>query len=178
VLARLRERALARLRAEGHEGNAVLEQTIEMRYLGQNYSTDISVPLNGGQLCEDDLTDVFERFHAEHRRLYGYDIPEEIIEFVHFKVAAIGPTEKPRISALSRDGEVVAKDKRDVYFRREDAWVPTPVYVRDALPVGAQIEGPAVIEEAMSTTLLHPGQTLEIDTYGNFILHTTAGSME
>jgi N-methylhydantoinase A len=177
VLARLRERALARLGAEGHEGDAVLEQTIEMRYLGQNYGTDIMVPLNGGRLTEADLEDVFGRFHAEHRRLYGYDIPEEIIELVHFKVAAVGPTDKPRIPALSRNGAAILKDERAVYFGEQDGWVLTPIYERDSLPVGARIEGPTVIEEAMSTTLVHPGQTLEVDPYGNFVLHTVTGGV-
>jgi N-methylhydantoinase A len=175
VLARLRKRALARLQAEGHKGDAVLEQTIEMRYLGQNYSTDITVPLNGGRLTRADLEDVFGRFHVEHRRLYGYDIPEEIIEFVHFKVAAVGPTEKPRIPVRSRTGEAVLKEERDVYFGELDGWLPTPVYERDSLPVGSLTAGPTVIEEAMSTTLVHPDQTLEVDPYGNFVLHTAAG---
>jgi N-methylhydantoinase A len=157
----------------------VVEQTIEMRYLGQNYSTDISVPANDGErLSDDDLRDVFRRFHAEHRRLYGYDIPDEIIEFVHFKVAAIGPTEKPRIPTLSQHGEAVPKDERDVYYGAADGWIPTAVYERAALPVGAALEGPAVIEEAMSTTLLHPGQTLDVDLYGNFIIHTAPRSVE
>jgi N-methylhydantoinase A len=176
VLARLRGRALARLRAEGHEGDAVLDQTIEMRYLGQNYGTDITVPLNG-RLTEADLEDVFGRFHAEHRRLYGYDIPEEIIELVHFKVAAVGPTEQPQIPMLSRNGAAILKDERDVYFGVKDGWVLTPIYERDSLPVGARIDGPTVIEEAMSTTLVHPGQTLEIDPYGNFVLHAATGGV-
>jgi N-methylhydantoinase A len=175
VLERLRERALRRLHDEGFAGDALLEQTIEMRYLGQNYSTDIGVSSVDGRLGEADLEDVYTRFHAEHRRLYGYDIPDEIIEFVHFKVAAVGPTEKPRLPKLGRRGKVERKDERDVYFRTQ-GWLRTAVYERDSLPSGGRVEGPAVIEEQMSTTLLHPGQLLEVDAYGNFIVRTIEGN--
>jgi N-methylhydantoinase A len=72
----------------------------------------------------------------------------------------------------------VPKDERDVYFGGAGVRIPTAVYERAALPVGAALEGPAVIEEAMSTTLLHPGQTLDVDLYGNFIIHTASRSVE
>jgi N-methylhydantoinase A len=171
VLAHLRAQAIARLRDEGHAGEVMLEPLIEMRYLGQNYSIDIPVPVVD-RVGAEELEEIYRHFHAEHRRLYGYDIPDEIIELVNFTVTAIGPTEKPRIAKLERRGEASPKEGRDVYFRAAGGWLPTAVYERSALPVGARLEGPAVIEEAMSTTLLHPGQTIDVDEYGNLHLHT------
>ncbi len=177
VVKRLRERALTRLKREGFDGRPLLEQVIEMRYLGQNYSTDVSIPaVADGRLGERDLAEIFSRFHTTHMRLYGYAIPEEIIEFVHFKVAAIGPVDKPRLRTLSAGGTVSPKETRGVYFRPRDGWLQTPVYERTSLLAGARLTGPAVVEEAMATTFVHPGQTTEVDPYGNLILRTVQHS--
>lgn len=172
VLARLRTQAVARLRDEGYRGEVLLEPTIEMRYLGQNYSIDISIPVVDREVAEPELEEIYRRFHAEHRRLYGYDIQDEIIELVNFTMTALGPTEKPKIAKLERTGKLRSKGERDVYFRSA-GWLPTAIYERSSLPVDARFDGPAVIEEAMSTTLVHPGQSVEVDEYGNLILHTS-----
>jgi N-methylhydantoinase A len=177
VLERLRAQALARLQSEGYRGDVIVEPTIEMRYLGQNYSTDIAVPVVGRALTKADVEEIYERFHAEHRRLYGYDIAEEIIELVHITTTAIGPTEKPRIAKLERTGRLEPRGERDVYFRSAGGWLATTLYERSSLPVGASFEGPAVIEEAMSTTLVHPGHACEVDEYGNLILHTSTARL-
>jgi N-methylhydantoinase A len=176
VVDRLRVRALERLRSEGYEGTPILEENIEMRYLGQNHSTDISIPRDeSGRLGVREVNEVFAAFHAEHKRLYGYEISDEIIEFVHFKVTAIGPTENPILRELPPGPPASPKETRDVYFRSEGGWLRTPIYSRDSLPPGSRIEGPAMVEEAMATTLMHPGQSLEVDRYGNITLTTAGG---
>jgi N-methylhydantoinase A len=174
---RVRHGSLARLHAEGYRGSPVVEESIEMRYLGQNYSTEVALPEHSGVLGEADLEEVYSRFHAEHRRLYGYDIPAEIVEFVTVKVTAIGVTDKPTVERLERRGDLTAKGHRRVFFRVDARWtdLETAVYERDLLPPGAWLDGPAVIEEETSTTLVHPSQRLEVDEYGNLFIHTTVG---
>ena len=54
-----------------------------MRYLGQNYGVEVLVPPVEGELDETSLTEIYRRFAARHQSLYGYDIPHEIVEFVH-----------------------------------------------------------------------------------------------
>jgi N-methylhydantoinase A len=176
IVARLNERALARIAEEGYGGEPVLESTVELRYLGQNYSTDIPLPAMNGPLSQADVEEVYRRFHAEHRRLYGYDIPDEIVEFVHFKTAAIGPTDKPRVRERGAAKVARAPGERQVYFRAHGGWLPTVTYDRESLEAGSKISGPAVVEEAMATTLVHPGQTLDVDRYGNFVLTTSGGA--
>jgi N-methylhydantoinase A len=174
VLERLRLRALARLEADGYAGVPALEATIEMRYLGQNYNTEIPVPLIEGGVGHTELSDVLDRFHAEHRRRYGYDISNEVVEFVHFNVTAVGPIGKPTIPMLAPNGKAAGKGRRDVFFRGH-GWVDSAVYERGSLGQGSEIEGPAVVEEPTATTLLHPGHRLEVDEYGNLIITTMAG---
>jgi N-methylhydantoinase A len=173
LVQRLRKNALQRIADEGYDGTPLLEAIAEMRYLGQNYSTDIPLSLTDWAFTEDDLGATIERFEAEHRRLYGYDIPDEIIELVTFKVVAIGVTDKPVVPKLQPGGAVAEKGTRDVYFRGQ-GWLPTRVYDRAALPPGGELAGPAVIEESHSTTLVHPGQRVEVDPFGNLILHARA----
>lgn len=176
VLDRLCKRAIARLRADGYEGAAALEANIEMRYLGQNYSTEIPVPLTDGGLGPNELSKLVQAFHAEHRRRYGYDISNEVVELVHFNVTAVGPTEKPKIPLLGRNGKGSEKGRRRVYFKGH-GWIHSAVYERAGLGHGSRIDGPAVIEEPTATTLLHPGHTVEVDEYGNLMM-TTMGEKE
>lgn len=140
-----------------------------MRYLGQNYGTDVPLALADGRVGPAELAETLQRFAAEHARLYGYDIPDEIVELVTFKTSAVGVTEKPELAKLEAREALVATGERPVFFRG-DGWLPTTIYDREAMPAGTKLAGPAIVEERMSTTLVHPGQTLEVDEFGNLIL--------
>ena len=169
MLQRIRGRALHRLSEEGYDGRPILEPKAELRYLGQNYSLEVPVPLSDGHLTEADLDRLLDTFHAEHRRLYGYDIPDETVEFVALSVTAVGPTRDPQMPRLRAQAGKPDKGERPVYFRTA-GWIETPVYERGRLRAGTLLHGPAVVEEPMATTLVHPGQSLRVDDYGNCLL--------
>ena len=169
TLQRIHRRALDRLAEEGYEGRPWVEPKAELRYLGQNYSLSVPVPLTDGGLGAADLERLLQSFHAEHRRMYGYDIPAEIVEFVALTVTAVGPTTDPRLPKLAKRTDEARKGSRQVYFRSV-GWVKTPVYERVLLGAGASLQGPAVVEEPMATTLLHPSHSLQVDDYGNCLL--------
>ena len=169
VLQRLQTRAIDRLSAEGYEGDATIEATIELRYLGQNYNTEVSVPLEDGKLGAAGIDDVLGRFDSEHRRRYGYDIHGAVVEFVNFNVTAVGAIEKPVLQTLPEQEVAGPKGERDVYFK-EQGWVKAAVYERASLGTDESFEGPAVIEEPTATTLLHPDHTLTVDPYGNLFI--------
>jgi N-methylhydantoinase A len=173
IVSRLQQQALARLGSEGYKGIPLIEAYVEMRYLGQNYSIDVPMALTSDGRSATPLEEQYTYFHAEHRRLYGYDIPDEVIEFVNFKVAAVGPTQSPSVRELAIEGHAEPKARRNVYFREHGGWNDTPVYERSTLPAGATLAGPAIIEEPMATTLIHPGEALAVDRFGNLILRTS-----
>jgi N-methylhydantoinase A len=176
ILAELEGTARNRIREEGYRDPPELVRAIEMRYYGQNYSIEIELPSDLTSLDRGGLEAAFDGYHTEHRRLYGYDIRNETIELVHFKVTAIGRTGKPRIAPRDPVGTVEPKARRDVYFGRDDGWLPTPIHERDMLPVGAVLHGPLIVEEPMSTTLVHPGQQLDVDEYGNLLIQVPEAS--
>ncbi|MCY3805167.1 MAG: hydantoinase/oxoprolinase family protein [bacterium] len=170
LVRRLRDTALQRIAREGYAGTPVLEPTVEMRYSGQNYGTSVVLSLSDWAFGPENLAETIDRFESEHRRLYGYDIPGEIVELVLFTMTAVGVNENPGLAPLPPGGSAAPIDERPVYFS-EAGWVPTRIYRREQLPPGAELVGPAVIEEAMSTTLVHPGERVDVDDYGNLLIH-------
>jgi N-methylhydantoinase A len=176
VLGRLRARAIAEIASEGYAGAPSLEAVVEARYLGQNYGTDLPIPGGGQPLAPADLDALIASFHRRHEALYGYAIPDEVVEFVNFKVMAVGAIPPPRLADWRPSGAPDPKEVRQVHFRESGGWVDCPIYDRGTLPTDARLSGPAVIEEAMATTLLLPGQRLRLDRYGNLIIQTNRAS--
>jgi N-methylhydantoinase A len=139
-----------------------------MRYRGQSYEVAVPVArLRGTQ----DMGALIERFHDAHRRRYGHMAQAEAVEIVNFQVTAIGLIPKPAMQtfdapAAGPQPQAAPHALRQAYFNGRDA-CDAPVLRRSALQPGAQIAGPAVIEEKTSTTVLYPGQRATIDNYLN-----------
>jgi N-methylhydantoinase A len=144
-----------------------------MRYRGQSY--EFSVPVTGLN-SDADLAALGRRFHEAHRRRYGHMAESEAVEIVNFQVTAVGAIPKPHFSSTAtRDGlqPPIPHETRTAYFNSTDA-IQVPVFRRSALAAGAVIDGPAVIEEKTSTTVLYPGQRAEIDGYLNIAVASAA----
>ena len=109
-------------------------------------------------------------FEDAHRREYGYDIPGRTIEVVNCRLKAIGLIDRPAAQFNGAAGAPHPKATRRVHF--DAGWIATPIYERDALPVGARLAGPAVIDEMSATTLVPPGARLCVDRAGNLLLET------
>ncbi len=172
TLVDLRRRALKTISDEGFRGEPTMVEAIEMRYLGQNYGVEVPLPQAGEDLDDAGLAEVYRRFAAQHESLYGYSLPHEIIEFVNFNVTIIGPTPKPELSRLDKRSAAAPVGTRDVYFVEAGGFVECPIYWRDHLAPGNALDGPAVVEEDYSLTLLLPGQRLTVGDWGNLTIHT------
>jgi N-methylhydantoinase A len=149
------------LRAEGYAGEPAVSRSISMRYWGQNYEQD--VPMPAGDVTPELLGRTLEEFHRLHEQFYGYAITGEVIELIRFNVEATGQTPPPALPALPTDGHRTGNPTatRPVFFQGHGE-IDCPVLLRDDLPGGYRVSGPAVIEEVVSTTLLHPGQRLDV----------------
>ncbi len=137
-----------------------------MRYRGQSY--EVSVPV-AALRTTDDIADLSKRFHEAHRRRYGHMAESEAIEIVNFQVTAVGQIPKPQFSKQEisdRAPPPAQQEIRTAYFNPAEA-SQIPVFSRSALMPGTVIEGPAVIEEKTSTTVLYPGQRAAINGYLN-----------
>lgn len=162
--------ASAELAHEGFTGTPQINATVSMRYLGQNYEEEIPVRL--AELHDQGLASLFAAFHRHHEARYGYQIAGETIELVALKVAAVGPMPKPLLRGTGTDHKAAAGqpfEQRQVYFKTT-GWVACPIYWRNDLPVGTTLIGPAIIEELGCTTLVEPGQQLQVDEVGMLMI--------
>lgn len=143
-------------------------RVLDARYHGQNF--EVRVTCDG--LRSGDLDALSQRFHAAHRQEYGYDIPSRGIEFVSARVQAIGVVPKAPQAKITGGGSAADAivDRRPIYVDPARGWAEAIIYQREKLPPGAEMSGPAVINEMSATTLVMPGQAATIDPYGNLIL--------
>jgi len=135
-----------------------------MRYRGQSYEVAVPVPrLRGPQ----DMADLITRFHDAHQRRYGHMAQAEAVEIVNFQVTAVALIAKPALKTFERtDAPAKPHETRQAYFSAGDARA-APVFRRSTLQPGMRIEGPAILEEKTSTTVLYPGQRADVDEYLN-----------
>lgn len=140
---------------------------IDARYVGQNFEVQVSME----HLDEGSLDLFVEAFHEAHKKEYGYNVPTRQIEIINCRMKAIGAVSKAPLASLEPKEPTQPDDTRRVYFGSTHGWLPTDVYRRANLGPGVKIVGPAVVEEMSSTTVIRPGQRLEVDAYGNLIVH-------
>ena len=147
----------------------VILRSIEMRYSGQGYELEVSLP--NGILTQKDLKRINDSFHRIHCQLYGYASPQEVTEFVYLRIAALGRIPKPKLKkerAGDHRSARALKGKRKVFV--EGKYVSLPIYERRLLRPGDRISGPAIVEQMDSTTFLSYGRRAEVDPYLNLIV--------
>jgi N-methylhydantoinase A len=155
-------------------------RTADLRYYGQAF--EVRVPIPDGAVDEAALEAVAERFHVQHRALYGYDFagdPSQQVEWVNLRVSGIGPIQRPQVvghEATSHPGTPAPRSTRKVCFDHADGYVETAVYWRPELTPGQVVDGPAIIEEFGSTVPLHPGFTARVDAFSNIIVTREGGA--
>lgn len=158
----------ARFAQEGAAGEAVMfQRKSDLRYHGQEHT--VSVPVSSPAPA---VAAIEQDFHAAHERLYTFQLADTPIEFVNFHVAGFLRVRRPEVKRLERKGHSVRVDteKRQVDFD-VDGVHETTIFKRDQLPAGFTARGPLIVEEPASTTLVHPGQHLEVDEYANLVVH-------
>jgi N-methylhydantoinase A len=146
-----------------------LQGFVEARYAGQNF--EIAVPLD--TLALPTLAEFLARFSAAHEREYSYDVAGRPVEIVNCRVRAIGEVPRAPVAEVAGGDTLQGAllHTRPVYFNGP-GWLDTPVYRRRALPVELDIDGPTVIEEMSSTTVVLPTQKVRADRWGNLIITT------
>ncbi|SAK85893.1 5-oxoprolinase (ATP-hydrolyzing) [Caballeronia fortuita] len=159
--------AHAELKEQGYKDNIEIYRSVEARYLGQNH--ELEVVLDSNDFGRADGVALWDKFHQQHEARFGFAIPGEAIEVVTIKVTAVAASGKPELRMLPESATAPQRNgSRRV--RYEDGWLDTPTYDRAALLQGQTIEGPAIVEENASVTILRPKQTLRVDPYGNLII--------
>jgi N-methylhydantoinase A len=148
-------------------------RSVDLRYHGQSFELSITVP--PGTLTAADVARLRAEFDAAHERAYGYAAPEDTVELVNVRLAAIGMTPRPRWVPLregSRHPDGALNGRREVWFAEIGGWRKTSVFDRAKLLGGNVITGPAIIEGHDASTLVHPGWEATVDQHANLVLRT------
>jgi N-methylhydantoinase A len=169
-------RCLAELDAAGRgrmgEEGVAAEQVrgayaADMRYVGQAY--ELEVPI-AAPVERERMPEILAAFHAVHERVYGYARTQQPVEFVNFRAVHTYPLPRPMVTPAARATGTLAEARigeRPAYF---DRFVPTAIYERATLPLGARLAGPAIVEQSDTTTVIPPGVTALVDAAGNLRL--------
>lgn len=167
----LMQRGHAMLRRDGFlEANRTFLCSAELRYQGQEHT--VNVPLTGQELAASKAPDVVDAFHAAHLVQYGHRMNDPV-ELVTLRVSAIGLLPRPTLPALAPgngDSQEARKGVRRVSQSSQGEYTDYTVYDRKTLCFGDRVEGPAIIEEPSSTTILHRSDGMTVGRYGELVI--------
>ncbi|MGV3465009.1 MAG: hydantoinase/oxoprolinase family protein, partial [Heyndrickxia sp.] len=165
-------KAYAQFEQEDVQKESVLfTRFLDMRYLGQEHT--VKVPVPNGDWNEETLLEIIERFHQLHEKNYSFKLENAQTEIVNMHLTAFGQVQKPSLEKkfITSNLREALKEVRPVYFEGK-GWIDTNIYDRDSIPTMQRIEGPAIVEEKASVTVIYDGQSLQVDEYGNLIIDT------
>jgi N-methylhydantoinase A/oxoprolinase/acetone carboxylase beta subunit len=171
AFAELEGRALEQLRRDriGAERIAVMRHA-ECRYAGQGYELRVNAAV--GPVNEDFVARLKSAFHAAHEREYGRHFPDKDVELVNLRVVGVGripDIAPPRVAQGGETPDDAARaGKRRVLF--ESGGCEATIYRRAALKAGNRIDGPAIVQQMDTTTVIPPNVSATVDRHGNLIM--------
>lgn len=175
TFAEMRDEAIAAFRTEAISDDRMrFEYYLDLRYDGQEHSVRIAVPTP--EINATTLAALIASFHDAYEREYTYRL-DTGVNLVSFRVAAFAEIDRPDTPKIAVDEGLdhSLKGTRQVDFD-ESGIHEADIYNRDNLGAGASFDGPAIVEEAGTTTVIFPGQSASVDDYGN--LHILTGGKE
>ena len=146
------------------------ERAVDMRYAGQSH--ELTVRTQDNPFSPGDLDVLTAAFRREHERVYGY-ATREAVQIVTFRAVAraqLAVASEPFSASAGAAVDASRTGTRRVFFREAGGYVDCPVYDRAGLGPGAALEGPAIVEQMDTTTVVLPSQGLVCDAHGNLLL--------
>jgi N-methylhydantoinase A len=158
IFAELKRNIAAELKKEDWQGTAVFEPSCDIRYRGQGY--ELNLPYTSS---------VLQRFHAEHKRRYGYSSPERDVEIVTVRMRGrVGSPEKlSRLKIQEEQGRLKPSIQMVHFAGRR---YKTQIVPRSSVQQGKRYRGPAIVTEYSATTVIPAGLTYQKDRAGNLLI--------
>jgi N-methylhydantoinase A len=172
LFGQLIDQARTDLHSEGFQDEDIkIEPYLDLRYAGQGY--ELTVPCPMPPLTKHDLLLMRGRFDTLHEQNSGHKAETEPVELVSLRLISLGLVPQAKLSPGKITGRKVEEAKtseRKVFFGKEHGMLNTQIYDRDKLEPGHRIEGPAIVEQLDTTTVIHPEQEATVDEYRNLIV--------
>jgi N-methylhydantoinase A len=167
----LTDEGIVALRQAGADPAAItVERAADMRYVGQGREVTVALPAS---LLEARRTEpLVEAFYATYRRLYDRCLTNVPVEALSWRLVVRAPAPHVSLAAQAVRGATLdgaRKDPRQAYFSGH-GFLETAVYDHDRLGPGAEIAGPAIVEQRESTTVVGPGDRVGVDAYLNLVI--------
>ena len=151
-----------------HNKDAAYQIQLDLRYVGQEFT--LSVPVDLAQLKQADRRGIRTAFDALYEHRYAHHSPEEPVEMVNMRLGAIGKRPALKFPSLTPSGTAVPSGERMAYFTSASKPLAAKVYRRDDLGAGAEIAGPALIQEHGTTTVLFERDRCRVAESGELII--------
>jgi N-methylhydantoinase A len=149
-----------------------VKRAADMRYVGQEHAVTVDLPIE--VFAAQDRDAIKSYFDAMHELRYGTSAPAEKAEIVSLRSTVTGIMRKPPQETVAAGTETppeaAVTGTRPVFFTEVGGFVDTPTFARVALLAGNRLEGPALVEEHASTTVIMPGDLVEVDRFGNLVI--------
>ena len=149
-----------------------ISRALDMRYVGQEHSVSVDIP--HALFKTQNRKAIKELFDKVHEQRYGTSAPAERAEIASLRTTVTGVVEKPALEKIAVGGSSptvnAGTGTRKAYFDSIGKFVDTPTFARQELLAGNRIEGPALVEEHASTTVVLPNDSLQVDEFGNLVI--------
>jgi N-methylhydantoinase A len=178
IFAELHNRAVQTLRTDGLGDSAlVIERSVDARYVGQNF--ELRVPLDADALGAQAMNAVKAGFDTAHAQFYGFSQLEQEVECVTFRLRASLPVPRVELAGPAPAARIKAlqpRSRREVFFEDVDGFVDCAVYARADLRPGDVLDGPAIVDQMDTTTVLPPHFRARVDAVSNLRLEQTSSA--
>ncbi|MGH3058329.1 MAG: hydantoinase B/oxoprolinase family protein, partial [Gaiellaceae bacterium] len=179
--AELEEEARRQLEEDGvPTDRLVVQRVVDARYAGQGY--ELRVEVGSGEIDESWAEKLRADFHDIHEREYSRRFEESDIEIPNIRVRGIGLMPPLEPVVVEHGGETPPEDalryEGPAWFRvqGELQHVTTRYYDRSSLEAGNRLQGPAIVHQYDSTTVIPPGLSASVDGHGNIVVATGAAA--
>jgi N-methylhydantoinase A len=138
----------------------------KFRYQNQEHTTEVLI--EGGKVTDERLSEIEKAFHETYEREYTYrlDAPVEMVGIHLVASAEVGKLTMKKREPSGAKADVALKGRRDVDYALEGV-KQAAIYDGEKLEPGMTFAGPAIVEDPGTTVVIHPGNRVEIDGYGN-----------
>lgn len=171
----MREEGMTTLAEEGIAKSKInIIPTLDMRYFGQYHEVQLQCDWN--DVKNFNLEKIFDAFHAEHNRQFGYSLKEERteMELINIRLRVIGENEKPEFRTAQQNrvtAREALKEHREVFIPEKGMMKNVPVYDGDMPVYHTKLEGPCVIEKVTTSVFVSEGYDCLVDGLGSFIVY-------
>ena len=170
------------LQSEGIAEDRILYRfSLDLRYLKQYH--EVSVEIAAEEVQQDRYDAITERFHEQHKNLYGYCLVEEAtpVELINLRLVCIGKTRKPEFSQEDYDGSDPSralKESRNIFMPQQNSLRQVEVFDGHQLKFGNRICGPALVEQVNTTVFVTAEYNLMVDRFGSYTMYLKSNEAE